>query len=64
MALSLISETGRPWWMTHDGKEPLGDVFFDRVWPEWQRDIGTDEVSGEDFSEIGSDEIQDVRYAC
>jgi HSP20 family protein len=26
--------------MTPFGMEPLGDVFFDRLWPEWRRDMG------------------------
>jgi HSP20 family protein len=51
MALSLISETGRPWWMTPGGEEPVGDVFSDRLWPEWQRDIGEEETPEEDLSE-------------
>jgi hypothetical protein len=25
----------RPWWMTHDQKEPWGDVWSDRIWPEY-----------------------------
>ena len=30
----------RPVWMTPFGHESLGDVFMDRMWPEWQRDYG------------------------
>ena len=26
--------------MTPFGYEGLGDVFFDRLWPEWRRDMG------------------------
>lgn len=26
--------------MTPFGMEGLGDVFFDRLWPEWRRDMG------------------------
>ena len=26
--------------MTPFGEEGWGDVFFDRLWPEWRRDIG------------------------
>ena len=44
MTLSLARRTSRPWWMTPFGREPLGDVFFDRLWPEWNRDTG-EEIS-------------------
>jgi HSP20 family protein len=30
----------RPSWMTPLGREGWGDVFSDRLWPEWQRDMG------------------------
>ena len=40
MAVTLAKRSGRPWWMTPFGREPLGDVFFDRLWPEWKRDMG------------------------
>ena len=32
--------TRRPSWMTPWGEEGWGDVFFDRLWPEWRRDWG------------------------
>lgn len=32
-----IAKTIRPWWMTPGGREPMGDVWFDRLWPEWPR---------------------------
>lgn len=50
MALSL-SRQRRPWWMTPFGREPVGDVFFDRLWPEWQRDWGEEITPSVDFSE-------------
>jgi len=44
MELSVRKRGSRPWWMTPFGREPMGDVFFDRLWPEsyrlwpeWQR---------------------------
>lgn len=43
--------TGRPWWMTPFGREPMGDVFFDRLWPEWQRDIGEEWTPSANFYE-------------
>jgi HSP20 family protein len=30
----------RPSWMTPFGSEGFGDAFFDRLWPEWRRDLG------------------------
>ena len=30
-----ISKSRRPWWMTPGGREPMGDVWSDRLWPEW-----------------------------
>ncbi len=27
----------RPWWMTPFGREPMGDIWSDRLWPEWIR---------------------------
>lgn len=41
----------RPWWMTPFGREPMGDVFFDRLWPEWQRDLGEQWTPSVDFYE-------------
>ena len=40
MDVTLAKGSGRPWWMTPFGREPLGDIFFDRLWPEWKRDMG------------------------
>lgn len=50
MTLSL-SRQRRPWWMTPFGREPMGDVFFDRLWPEWRRDYGEEISPSVDFSE-------------
>ena len=50
MTLSL-TRRNRPWWMTPFGREPMGDVFFDRLWPEWRRDYGEDVTPSVDFSE-------------
>lgn len=41
----------RPWWMTPFGREPMGDVFFDRLWPEWPRDMGEEWSPSMDFYE-------------
>ena len=35
-----LTRSRRPWWMTPFGREPMGDVFSDRVWPEWPRAWG------------------------
>lgn len=40
MTTTLAKRTKRPSWMTPFGEEGLGDVFFDRLWPEWRRDMG------------------------
>ena len=40
MTLALSKRTRRPWWMTTFGREPMGDIFFDRLWPEYERDMG------------------------
>ena len=46
-----LSRRNRPWWMTTFGREPVGDVFSDRIWPEWQRDYGEEISPSMDFSE-------------
>lgn len=34
--MALVSRRERrPWWMTPFAMEPMGDIFMDRVWPEW-----------------------------
>jgi len=35
-----LSSSRRPWWMTTYGREPMGDVWTDRLWPEWPRQWG------------------------
>ena len=51
MTITLARRHGRPWWMTPFGREPIGDVFFDRLWPEWRRDAGEELTANVDFSE-------------
>ena len=51
MTLALSKRSRRPWWMTTFGHEPLGDVFYDRLWPEWRRDAGEEVTPSVDFSE-------------
>jgi HSP20 family protein len=46
-----LSTKRRPWWMTPFGREPMGDVFFDRLYPEWRRDFGEEVTPSVDFSE-------------
>ena len=46
-----LSRKRRPWWMTPFGREPMGDVFFDRLYPEWTRDLGEEVTPSVDFSE-------------
>ena len=41
----------RPWWMTNHCPEPIGDVYFDRLWPEWKRDTGEEMDPREDSPE-------------
>jgi len=38
MDVTLAKRSNRPWWMTTFGREPFGDIFFDRLRPEWKRD--------------------------
>lgn len=51
MTLALSRKHRRPWWMTTYGREPFGDIFFDRLWPEWGRDAGEEVTPSVDFSE-------------
>ena len=50
MTLSL-SRIRRPSWMTPYGMEGMGDVFFDRLWPEWRRDLGEEWTPAVNFFE-------------
>ncbi|KIX13048.1 Hsp20/alpha crystallin family protein [Dethiosulfatarculus sandiegensis] len=36
---NLTTREGRPWWMTPFGREPMGDIFSDRLWTEWPRQM-------------------------
>jgi HSP20 family protein len=47
----MIRRGRRPSWMTPFEREGLGDVFSDRVWPEWQRDMGQEWTPSMDFYE-------------
>ena len=51
MTLAISRNLRRPWWMTHFGREPLGDVFFDRLLPEWRWEAGEEVTPSVDFSE-------------
>ena len=51
MDVTLAKRSGRPWWMTPFGREPLGDIYFDRLWPEWKRDMGEEITPSVDFVE-------------
>jgi HSP20 family protein len=48
---TALSKSGRPSWMTSLGYEGLGDVFFDRLWPEWRRDLGEEWTPTVDLAE-------------
>ena len=41
----------RPSWMTPYGQEAMGDVWFDRLWPEWSRWQGEEYSPTFDFYE-------------
>ena len=41
----------RPIWMTPFGLESWGDVFTDRLWPEWHRDFGEEWTPSANFFE-------------
>lgn len=40
MTTAIARTVRRPSWMMPFGVEGLGDVFFDRLWPEWLGDVG------------------------
>lgn len=40
MTVPAVKKGRRPSWMTPFGHEGWGDVWFDRLWPEWRRDLG------------------------
>ena len=51
MTKAITRRLGRPMWMTPYGLESFGDIFFDRLWPEWRRDYGKEWTPKIDFSE-------------
>jgi HSP20 family protein len=51
MAMEITRRRRRPWWMTPYGREPMGDVWSDRLWPEWPRGWGEEYGSAYDFYE-------------
>jgi HSP20 family protein len=51
MTLSLSRAFRRPSWMSPYGMEGMGDVFFDRLWPEWRRDEGEEWTPSVNFFE-------------
>ncbi len=51
MPTEISRRFGRPSWMTPFGHEGFGDVFFDRLWPEWRRDLGEEWSPRVDFFE-------------
>ena len=51
MSLAITRRSRRPSWMTPFGQEGWGDVFFDRLWPEWRRDIGEEWTPRADITE-------------
>lgn len=51
MTIALTRSKARPWWMSPFGVEPTGDVFFDRLWPEFHRDLGEEWTPSVNFSE-------------
>ena len=51
MSKSLVRRSRRPSWMTPFGHEGWGDVFSDRLWPEWRRDLGEEWTPTIDFYE-------------
>jgi len=64
MTSELIAR--RPSWMTPFGREGWGDVFFDRLWPEWRRDMGEEwspciDVGEENGSYVVRAEIPGVK---
>ena len=54
MAFEMTRRLRRPSWMTPFGREGMGDVFFDRLWPEfplysskeWDPDVNVYEKDG------------------
>jgi HSP20 family protein len=51
MEKALTRHIRRPSWMTPFGSEGWGDVFIDRLWPEWRRDLGEEWTPAVNFYE-------------
>jgi len=51
MEKALSKHIRRPSWMTPFGSEGWGDAFFDRLWPEWRRDLGEEWTPAVNFFE-------------
>ena len=51
MTMPLIKRSRRPWWIAPFGEEGMGDVFGDRLLPEWNRWRGQEWVPSFDFYE-------------
>ena len=51
MTLALSRRHHRPWWMTNFGRDPFGDLFFDRLWPEWRGEAAEELTPSMDFCE-------------
>ena len=51
--MDTMKKIQRPWWMTPFGREPMGDVFMDRLWFEWPRDILIEKTADENFAKDG-----------
>ena len=51
MTVAIEKRTKRPSWMMPFGAEGWGDVFFDRLWQEWHRDMGEEWTPSLDFVE-------------
>ena len=53
MTLAITRRFGSPSRMTPFGHEGFGDVFFDRLWPEFRRDMGEEWSPSVNFYEKG-----------
>lgn len=51
MALPTLRKSRRPSWMTPYGLEGMGDIWQDRLWPEWPRWQGDEAKPSFDFFE-------------
>lgn len=51
MTVALETRITRPFWIMPLGDELWGDVWFDRLWPEWRRHLGEEVRPNVDFYE-------------